>query len=274
MEFMALFIWLCLCVLMGGVMHYVMSGPLRHRPVQLLAAPGMIIRKFTMTLVALLTGATVTRVRIYELDSQDITFEAEGMSGIAKALVPLAPLFGSAFVLIALNGLFGSPLELNYTPPSLEALDSGSLKGFCLGTWALLSDAVEQAVRADWGNQRLYVLFALVFSMALGGCAPMRRVKEAALGAALLAVGMALMGAVAARRGAAGVGIEPAWFMGVKQVVVRASAAAFVMMVYGLLCAVVVGLAVRVYELFVGAPRSDEGSTRKLPEADSKRRAA
>ncbi len=274
MEFMALFIWLCLCVLLGGLMHYVMSGALRHRPVQLLAAPGMIIRKFTMTLVALLTGATVTRVRIYELDQHDIDFQAGGMSSISKALVPLAPLFGSALVLIALNGLFGAPLKLDYSPPRLEALDSGSLKGFCLGTWSLLSDAVEQVVRADWGNHRLYVLFALVFSLALGGCAPMRRVKEAAMGAALVAVCMALMDAVATRQGAVGIEVQPGWFTAVKEMVVRASAAAFVMMVYGLLGAVVVGLVVRIYELFLGSPRTREESTAKLPEADSKKQAA
>jgi len=275
MEYMALFIWLCLCLLLGGTIHYAMRGALSHRPIQLLAAPGMVMRKFTMTLVALVCGGTVTRVRIYELSSRDINFEADGTSGVAKVLVPLAPLFGGALVVMALNTMFGEPLQFDYTPPSLASLDGGGLRGFLQGTGSLLTRVVRQGTRSDWSSPRIYVLFALLFSMALGGCAPLERIKEAALGAGLLAVLLALVSTVAVRGGADGLSVAAPWFSSTRGFVVTTSAAAFVMMVYGMLVAIFVGIAVRVYELIVN--RGKGGGTKKsasLPSAGERKEAA
>ncbi|MGD2175793.1 MAG: hypothetical protein PVJ27_10355 [Candidatus Brocadiaceae bacterium] len=274
MEFMALFIWLCLCLLVGGLMHYVMVGALSHRLVQLLAAPGMVVRKFTMSLTALLCGGTVTRVRIYELSSRDIDFQADGASSVAKVLVPLAPLFGCAALMVALNAIFGNPLNLNYAPPALASLDSGGLKGFFLGTWDLLSRVIRQAARADWGSLDLYVLFALTFSLALGACAPLERVKEAMLGAGLIAVVLAVLSSLAVRRGPADIPAQPEWFVGVKTFIVGTSAAAFVMMIYGMAGALVTGLCVRAYELIVKSDRSGKGKTANLRSSGNKKRAA
>jgi len=275
MEYMALFIWLCLCLLLGGTLHSAMRGALAHRPIQLLAAPGMVMRKFTMTLVALVCGGTVTRVRIYELSSRDINFEADGTSGVAKVLVPLAPLFGGALVVMALNTMFGEPLQFDYTPPSLASLDGGGLRGFLQGTGSLLTRVVRQGTRSDWSSPRIYVLFALLFSMALGGCAPLERIKEAALGAGLLAVLLALVSTVAVRGGADGLSVAAPWFSSTRGFVVTTSAAAFVMMVYGMLVAIFVGIAVRVYELIVN--RGKGGGTKKsasLPSAGERKEAA
>jgi hypothetical protein len=276
MEYMALFIWLCLCLLLGGLIHYVMTGALTHRPIQLLAAPGMVMRKFTMTLTALLCGGTVTRVRIYELSSRDINFEADGTAGVAKVLVPLAPLFGGALAVMALNTAFGAPLQFDYTPPSLASLDGGGLRGFLQGTGALLTRVVRQGTRADWNSPRIYVLFALLFSMALGGCAPLERIKEAALGAGLLAVLLALVSTVAVRRAPGGVSVAAPWFAGARDFVVTASAAAFVMMVYGMLVAIAVGVVVRIYELIVnrGKGGGSKKKTAALPSSGERKEAA
>ncbi|MFO7956380.1 MAG: hypothetical protein R6X33_04725 [Candidatus Brocadiia bacterium] len=276
MEYMALFIWLCLCLLLGGLIHYVMTGALAHRPIQLLAAPGMVMRKFTMTLTALLCGGTVTRVRIYELSSRDINFEADGTAGVAKVLVPLAPLFGGALAVMALNTAFGAPLHFDYTPPSLASLDGGGLRGFLEGTGALLTRVVRQGARADWRSPRIYVLFALLFSMALGGCAPLERIKEAALGAGLLAVLLALVSTVAVRRGPGGMSVAAPWFANARDFVVTASAAAFVMMVYGILVAIAVGVVVRIYELIVnrGKGGGRKKKTATLPSSGERKEAA
>lgn len=275
MEFAALFIWLGVCLILGGLIHSLMAGALTHRALMLLAAPGMIMRKFTMTLTALVCGGTVTRVRIYELSRRDIDFQADGMASVAKVLVPLAPLFAGAAVVVALNGAFGSPLNLSYEPPALSSLDGGGLRGFMGGTWALLSTVVRQAIHADWGSGRLYVLFALIFSMALGACEPAERVRQAMLGAGLLAVVLALLSSIAVRR-AGVIAATPVWFTAARVFIVRSSAVAFVMMVYGLLASLVAGFCVRVYELLWrsgGKGRGKAGRAAALDD-DQLRRAA
>ena len=259
MEYAALFIWLSLCLVMGGLIYSMMAGALTHRPVMLLAAPGMVLRKFSMTLAALVCGGTVTRVRIYELSSRDIDFRADGTSSVAKVLVPLAPLFAGAAAVVMLNGMFGGPLNLSYEPPALTSLDSGGLRGFILGTWSLLNNVVRQGLKSDWGNARLYVLFALVFSLALGACEPMERVRQAILGAGLLAIGLALLSTIAVRR-AGVIAATPTWLQVTRAFVVRSSAVAFAMMVYGMFTALVVGFTVRIFELLSGGKKSPKAS--------------
>jgi len=274
MEYAALFVWLVLCLLVGAVIHYVLEGAMSHQVVRFIAAPGTFIRKFTMALSALFCGATLTRARLYELSSRDVDFEAEGVSSVAKAVVPLMPLFGCAAAMVAVNAMFGHPFRLNYSPPGLHSLDAGGLRGFLLGTWDLLSRVVRRGAQVDWGNPRLYVLFGLTFSLALGAAAPLERFKEAVLGAALLAVGLAVLCSISVRRGLLGGPNPMAWALGLRRAVVSASAAAFVMMVYGMLTALVVGMGVRVYEM---AMRSGTRSSKKksaATEENQKRRAA
>ena len=276
MAFTALFIWLSLCLILGALIHSVMAGALTRRFVMLLAAPGMVMRKFSMTLAALVCGGTVTRVRIYELSSRDVDFRAEGMASVAKVLVPLAPLFAGAALVVALNAAFGSPLNLDYRLPSLASLDGGGLRGFLGGTWTLLSGVVNQAIRADWGSARPYILFALIFSLALGACEPAERVRQAMLGAGLLAVVLALLSSIAVRR-AGVVAATPAWLTVTRTFVVNTSAVAFVMMVYGLFTSLVVGFGVRVYELLSrtgGKKRGKSARAAAAVEDEELRRAA
>ncbi len=275
MEYMALFIWLSLCVVIGGLMHYVMAGALTHRFVQVLAAPGMVIRKFTMSLAALACGATVTRVSIYDISSREIDFRAEGVSSVAKALAPVAPLFGCAAAMVVLNGAFGDPLRFDYAPPALASLDAVELRGFLMGTGRLLASAVRQVMRVDWHSPRLYVLFGLVFSLALGAAASLERIREALLGAGLVAAALALAGNLAVQQATADLPASaPTWFVTARTAIVSTSVAAFVMMFYGMLAAVVVGMAVRLYELVMGSSSAGgQGSTR-MGGSGQKRRAA
>ncbi len=276
MEYAALFVWLVLCLILGAAIHYVLAGALEHQAVRLAAAPGTLIRKFTMALSALFFGATLTRARLYDLSERDVDFEAEGVSSIAKAVVPLMPLFGCALGMMAVNAMFGRPLRLDYSPPSLDSLGASGLKGFLLGTWELLSQVVRRGMNVDWGNPRLYVLFALTFSLALGAAAPLDRVREAVIGAALLAVGLAVFCALSARRGFFGGSSPAAWAVALRGAVVQASAAAFVMMVYGVVTALLFGLGVRLYEMITRTgsnSRSGKKPATMLSEKKSRRAA-
>jgi hypothetical protein len=276
MEYAALFIWLVLCLVLGAAVHYVLAGAMERQAVRLLAAPGTIIRKFAMAQSALFCGATLTNAKLYDLTERDVDFQAEGVSSVAKAVVPLMPLFACAAVMVALNAMFAHPFRLDYSPPSLSSLDTSGLKGFLLGTWELLAQVVRLGMGVDWGNPRLYVLFALTFSLALGAAAPLDRVREAVIGAALLAVGLAVVCGLSERRGFFG-GSSPAlWALVLRRVVMTGSAAAFVMMVYGLAMALILGMGLRVYEMVVhAAPRARSGGrTEKLPAEKKGRRAA
>ncbi len=273
MEYVALFVWLCFCLLMGCLIHSVMAGALSYRPVQLVAAPGMVVRKFSQSLTALLCGGTVTRVSIYELSSRDIDFRAEGVASVARALVPVAPLLTCASLMLVLNVIFGSPLRLDYSPPALESLDSGGLRGFFLGTWALMRDVVHQGAGADWQSWRLYILYGLVFSLALGAGPSVEELKRSLLGAGLIAGALALLSSIVVRPGALGPLSVPAWFAIARQSLLGVSAAAFAMMFYGMLAAIGAGICVRAYELFSKGERPDT-KTSRLTSSGKKKRAA
>ncbi len=276
MEYAALFVWLALCLVLGAAIHYVLAGALEHQAVRLVAAPGTVIRKFTMAQSALFFGATLTRAKLYDLSSRDVDFEAEGVSSVAKAVVPLMPLFGCAVAMMAANAVFGRPFRLDYTPPSLDSFNAGGLQGFLLGTWELLSQVVRRGMSVDWGNPRLYVLFALTFSLALGAAAPLDRVREAVVGAALLAVGLAVFCALSTRRGFLGGSSPAAWALALRGAVVSASAAAFVMMVYGVVTALLFGMGVRLYEMITrtGSGSRSSGKPATMLSEKKPRRAA
>ena len=66
------------------------------------------------------------------------------------------------------------------------------------------------------------------------------------------------------------------WAIQMRSLVVSASAAAFVMMVYGMLTALAVGLLVRIYEMLghSGSGSKSSGKTKDISEEKSKRKRA
>lgn len=273
MEYAALFLWLGMCLVLGALIHSITAGALQYRPVRLLAGPGVVVRKLTMGLVALLAGARITQADIYQLSERDIEFEAEGPAGPARVLAPLAPLFGCALALTLLNRLASRPLQLSHSVPSFVALDVQGLKGFFTATWELLANAVKQFSRQGWRAPLTYLFLALTFSLALGGASPLDRLKEAGLGAGLVAVGLALVAALSGRH-VDGAVTHPLWFTATRDGLLSTSAAAFVMMVYGLLTAVMVGILVRAYEIMAHRGATAAGRRTRIVRDEEHRRAA
>jgi hypothetical protein len=229
-----------------------------------------------MTMAALCLGGRIRNAGLYDLDSRDPAFDAEGPASVAKVLAPVAPLFGCAVVVAVLNDMFGNPLQVAYHPPSLSSLDAGGITGFLHGTWGLLTGMMRQVLHADWHNARLYVLFGLIFSLALGSCGPVEKLRESLLGAALLTVALALLSSVSLRRGP-GPGSTYEWVGAVRGFIMRTSGIAFMMMAYGMLTSLVVGVTVRLYDLAAGAGRGKAGKKAEPAEKEEpapKRRAA
>jgi len=270
MEYVALFLWFSLCLLLGSVMHTVLRGPISYRVIALATTPGVVVRKFSQTVAALVCGGTVTGVKIYETSPRDISFKAEGIPSVAKVLVPVAPLFGCVLVLGGLNALLGYPLQLDYAPPPLASLDAGGMSGFFKGIWLLLSGLVGQALRADWRSPEFYVMLVLIFSLALGACEPVGKLREALAGVGLLVVGLALVCGLVARP--AGVGAVAAsasppgraelWVSAARGFMVDCAGVAFALMLFGMLEALAVGVVTRVYEMFSGKPARSVASKR------------
>jgi small-conductance mechanosensitive channel len=230
-------------------MDSILQGAFAFRVVAFLALPGLMVRKIAMTAAALFSGATVTGVNAYKLDNDEIEFNAEGISSVARVLVPLAPLFACVIVLQAINGFLGTPMSLSYEPPGVSHLDAGGAKGFLLGLWDLMSGLVRQFVKADWGSLRLYILLAFLFSLSLGASVSFTRLREAFLGVVLVCL---VMAASAALLGGGG-GLwsvraeSPAartqhW---IQSATMETGGMALVMMLGGMLAALCVGLLAR-----------------------------
>jgi len=271
MDYLALFLWLALCLVLGGLMHSVIDGTLRYRPVRILAAPGIIVRKLSLTIAALLCGGRVTNAHLYELRTQDVDF---GPAGVSRVIVPLAPLFGCALALLALNHALGHPLHTVSRVPPFTALDASGVKGFATATWQMLADVIRQSVHTGWREPRAGLLLVATFGLGLGSSTPLERIKEPVLGSALLAVAVALTAAMSARHGVAGVTTQPPWFAATRDALLATSAAAFIMLTYGLFTALLVGIAVRVYEVLARGNDDAGSKPTRLPPARNRKRAA
>ena len=251
MEYVAMFIWLTICIVLGGLMHAILRTAFTRKWVAILAAPGVTVRKFAMTIAALVSGATVTEVNVYRTCERDIGFSASGAGAIAKLLVPLAPLFACALVLQALNTALDSPLRIALAPPLINSADVGGAMGFLLALWELMLHLVRQASHADWGSLNVYVLLAFVFSLSLGAGLPFNRFREAVLGVALLVVGLALVCTLVGVRGGDTSAEQPAaaWALSMRTFLMGTAGMTLIMMLCGMLTAVIVGLLVRLFEM-------------------------
>ncbi len=283
MPYVALFIWLAMCPLLGGVMHHILRSAFSYRLVGFLAAPGLVVRKLAMTVAALVTGATVTQVNIYNLKDRDIGFDASGISTTARVLVPLAPLFACAIALQIVNAMLGRPVDLAYEPPALSSLDAGGASGFMLGMWNLMSQLVRHVAQADWGSLKLYALLGFLFSLSLGACVRFGKFHDAILGVALLALGLAALSALFGLGGglAPGAGSAPGGgsssrlALSLRAGVMTASGTAVVMMLGGLLAAILVSTTARVLEMVGLASSGEKGEkTAGSEERPQRRRAA
>lgn len=261
MEYVALFVWLAVCVVLGGLMHSILRTAFEFKFIRILAAPGIAVRKLAMAVAALVSGASVTQVNVYDLSDRDIGFRGEGVASVSKVFVPLAPLFACAVALQTVNVLLGNPVSLDYPPPPVESLDAGGVRVFIMGMWTLLSGLVTQAFQIDWGSLNLYVLLAFVLSLSLGACVSFQKIREAILGALLLVVGLAVVCALFGVRSGLGTGApgtlasSPAadWVRSLREFVIRTAGAAFIMMLCGLMVAIAVGVGIRIYELATAA---------------------
>ena len=103
----------------------------------------------------------------------------------------------------------------------------------------------------------------------------MDAVREPLLGAALVAVGLALLGALTTGQ-ASGTAEAPGWFSALRAFVVGTSGVAFIMMIYGMLTALVIGVFTRLWEMFTrsGARKNRKGKRASLRADDGSRMAA
>jgi len=266
MQYIAIFVWLVTCLVCGGLMHAMLRSAFMHKWVRLLAAPGVTLRKFSMTVAALLTGATVTQVNMYDTAERDIAFYGRGAAGVSRVLVPLAPLFASALALRAVNAALGTPLELSFAPPAIGSFDPGGAVGFARRLLALMVEVVRQCLAADWHSAGLYVLLVFVFSLSLGAGVPFDKFRESFLGVALLVGALAAVCTLFGLGPGAG-GLESdgarapavAWIASARSFLTATAGAALVMMLCGLLAGVAVGLAARLCEVVLGATRGATG---------------
>jgi len=275
-----MFVWLVICLLFGGLMHAALRTAFNYKWVKLLAAPGVGLRKLAMTVAALVTGATVTQVNIYRTSERDIGFTAEGVAGVSKVLVPLAPLFACALALRAVNAMLGTPLGLDFSPPVILSLDTGGAMGFTRRLLALMVELVRQSSGADWGDPKLYVLLAFIFSLSLGAGVPFDKFRESLLGVAVLVVGLAVICALLGLRSGAdtaaapaGSGVAVEWILSARAFVTGTAGMALIMMLCGILAAVAVGVVARVFDMVSNAgkrgasPRGAKGRRGKTQTA-------
>jgi len=274
MEYIALFVWICLCLVLSWLVHAVVGGcTQRYGVLRLLALPGMAVRKCSMATAVMLTGGRITRGDAYSLAHRDVEFDSEGPAGIARALVPLAPLFGCALALAALNRLAGAPMALSRPAPTFPALDVAGLRAFLSATWALVADSLRGLRAMPWSSPATWVLLLATLTLALGAGQALNHCRNALVGAGLLVITTALIAAVSARQGPGGIVEQPAWFVSTRAFLLASTSIAFSLTFYGLLLSLVLGIGVRLVELATGvqpAASEDDSIEVVFTDADDK----
>jgi hypothetical protein len=273
MEYIALFVWICLCLMLSWLVHIVGASTERYRVLQFLALPGAAVRRCSMAAAVMLTGGTITRGEAYTLTNRDVEFDSDGPAGIARAVVPLAPLFGGALALTVLNRLAGSPMALSRPAPVFPALDVAGLKVFLSATWALVADSMQGLRVLPWSSPATWVLLLATLTLALGAGQALNHCRNAVVGAGLLVIAMALVAAVASRQGPAGLVEQPAWIVATRAFLLDCTSVAFCLTFYGLLLSLVLGIGVRLVELATGAEahESEEDSFDVVIESERPR---
>jgi len=279
MDYVALFVWLMVCVTLGAFMHAILSSALSYKVLRWLSAPGVAVRKFSMSLAALLGGGTVTHANVYDVSERDVAFHADGASRVSKMLVPLAPLFGCAVVLQIVNTVMGHPIDLGFGAPALSSLDAGGAVGFADALWGVARELVLRIVRADWASPALYVLLLFAFSLSLGASVSFDRFRQSFFGVLILVLALATVCALLGVPSGvwssrpAPVAALAAWVEALRGFIMSVAGMAVVMMLFGMLASVLTGIIVRVYELFSHAA-ADTGKSGEPEERDEKRQAA
>ena len=278
MEYLAMFVWLLIGLILGGLIHVVLRNAFEYKIVTWLAAPGLAVRKSSMTAAALVSGATVTDVNIYQLSERDIGFTASGIASVAKFLVPVAPLFACAFVLQVINSALGGPLDLVFSPPAIASFDTGGAKGFMAAFWAFMCELVQRVYSADWQNTNLYVLSGLIFSLSLGAGVAFAEFRESLMGVAIMVLGLVvvcgLFGVPSSDRPGAG------FVTSAREFLMATAGMSLIMMLCGMAVAITVGLVVRLVQLVTHASASGSSKGKTPTSAEDredkpeKRRAA
>ncbi|MEF8788347.1 MAG: hypothetical protein V5A84_04695 [Planctomycetota bacterium] len=270
MQYIGLFVWFSLCLLLGSLVQSVMAGAARYRIVAALMLPGVMVRKLAQAAAALVCGARVTGCSLYEPTPRDIQFRCGNVSSGAKVLVPLAPLFGCIFAFVLLSGALNSPLSLQYPPPSIPSLDLQGVEAFAADTGAMVSGLLKSLGQsASTGG---YLMILLAFSLALGPCQPLERLKKAIVGVAAVVAALALLeGLAAGIRLPESVlyllGIDGlrAAFVSLRRGLVDWAGRGLALIALGLGLSLIVGLLVRIYELATGR---EKGSGSAAPAGE------
>ena len=277
MQYFGLFIWFSLCLLLGSLVQSVMGGAARYRVVAALTLPGIMVRKLAQTAAALASGARVTGCSVYESNPRDIKFQCGNVSSVARVLVPLAPLFGCIFVFGLLSTALDSPLTLHYAPPSITSMDLHGLQAFAGDTGALVSGLLRRLGRSAGAGD--YLMILLAFSIALGACQPLNRLKKAILGVAVLVSGLALLQALAtgirlpdAVRSTLGISGLRTALQSLQRGLVDWAGRGLALTALALGLSLIVGLMVRIYELATG--RSNGGENSAASGGNSRQRTA
>lgn len=260
-AYIALFVWFSLCLLLGSLVQSVMGGAARYRIVAALMLPGIMVRKLAQAGAALVCGARVTGCSLYQSTPRDAQFTCGNISSVAKVVVPLAPLFGCIFAFGVFSAALNSPLSLHYAPPSIPSMDMQGLQAFAADTGTMVSGLLRQLGQSAGAGH--YLMIVLAFSLALGACQPVGRLKQAILGVGAVVASLALLEGLAAGirlpeglLNTLGISSARTAFRSVRLGLVDRAGRGLALTALGLGLSLVVGLLVRIYELATGRESS------------------
>lgn len=243
-------------------MHAILRSTYTHVIVRYMAAPGIVARKFSMSIAALLTGGTVTNANLYQMSERDIGYSSSGLASVSRYLIPVAPVIFCAFMLQILNSSLGSPIQLDLSAPELTSFDTGGAKHFLEGIWSMMSELVHRMFSADWQSPKTYIMLVFLFSLSFGSSLPLTELRDAIAGTILLVVLLTAICTLSLSGGSGSDPISSSQLTGAvrnaRQFLMNTTAMALIMMICGLFVAIVVGITVRIFELLTSSRKSPQ----------------
>ncbi len=189
MGFLLLAIWVVLMLLGAKLVDSVWSDIL-GKAYRIFMVPGIFVHELSHAAGCLLTGATVTKLSLWERQGGYVEHTPPKLPVVGQAIISMAPIVGCGAALWFATAWFGGQVPLGkYQLPSSIALSPEGIGNFVTDTLLALKGALYSFYMADFADPRTYLFLylSLTFLIALGPSET--DFKNAAIGIAFIAVG-------------------------------------------------------------------------------------
>lgn len=192
--YIPLLAWVAVATLLSYVIELLWSDVTSRRAFRIAMAPGVIVREGSRAAVCLLTGAKVTRVRLFAKSGAAVKHTKPRLPLLGRAAIALAPVIGCTLALYGVWRLFAGRLGLEAAGvlPQMDFSMAGAA-----AMWhtlhELFSDSLKQLAAAKLVSVEGFVFIYLVLTFSICMAPGFDELRYALLGLVVLGAAVSVL---------------------------------------------------------------------------------